>query len=260
MIINNPIIVKTDAEYEIKAQGPSIEALLRIFPNLRLRDDKYLYFEDEGYSPDTAINVSLFTFKTDRWSIMDISLPCYSVPKDNLIKLNVFPIHPMIRDRFSTELKYPYYNPVQISVTFEEASEIFNNPEAFLNEFVPKHLDLFSSYLDIMIKSIITYKDMQKKQKTFPQYPMWNVPRNAWGEPMSVPRYENAEFQPKVTPTTMEKMKGAFTSFLDKLPTPTQATQAPANNSVEAVQNQLSDNLYEQLSDIFGDSQKSENS
>lgn len=154
MIISNPIIVKTDVEYEVKVNGPSIDELLTMFPTLRLRDDKYLYFENEGFSPETAIDYSKFTFKTDRWQISTpiMGMPTYPITKDTIFRMTIIPIHPDCGENYTNMMKGQYSNAAIFDLTYEEASKIYDDPKKFLDEFVTAHPSIFSIWIHEYIK------------------------------------------------------------------------------------------------------------
>lgn len=162
MIISNPIIVKTDVEYEVKVNGPSIDELLTMFPTLRLRDDKYLYFENEGFSPETAIDYSKFTFKTDRWQISTpiMGMPTYPITKDTIFRMTIIPIHPDCGENYTNTMKGQYSNAAIFDLTYEEASKIYDDPKKFLDEFVTAHPSIFSIWIHEYIKMHVQTKSV----------------------------------------------------------------------------------------------------
>lgn len=171
MIISNPIIVKTDAEYEVKVNGPSIDELLTMFPTLRLRDDKYLYFENEGFSPETAIDYSKFTFKTDRWQISTsiMGMPNYPITKDTIFRMTIIPIHPDCGENYTNTIKDLYSNAAIFDLTYEEASKIYDDPKKFLDEFVTAHPSIFSVWIHEYIKMHIQTKSVPNLGFNMPQ-------------------------------------------------------------------------------------------
>lgn len=206
MIINSPVIVKTNKSYEIKVKGPDINELLKLFPNLRMRDDKYLYFEEDGFSPETAIDYSLFTFKTNKWTLMreqPMGVPTFNT-KDTIIRFNIMPVHPALGENYTEELKGQYFNPTSIDVTFEEASHIFEDPKAFIESFVSEHLFLFSMWIHTYIKSWIQSK-ANMRNLNHPYY------SNKFQQPQ-----QNGMFANPVSPTT-----SAFDDLMNQLGFPT---------------------------------------
>lgn len=270
MIIENPIVIEMKSTYKFKPKYvPSNEYLLKRFDNLQLDPSKrYLYPKNEEFNAKKAIDLMAFTFESNKFLITSECPIFGGFNRDSIVKIQIKPIHPLV-DNYALEpgAYGDYCNCLTVKMDYTEASMFYDNPVMWISNHIEKFgVCAWSAPVDdIITENIWKWRPVAYAYDTTGKLqPRYVTPSDAWNGAKIPSPYSPAH--PVWGSNNVQPLYGAPIPPAPNLQATYDNMFAHLNSEdTEEIQKACSNDtsftgVHEPLSDIFGGSDKSDNS